>query len=162
MIAAIAAVDMNFGIGFENQLLAHIPEDLQYFKQLTTGKVVVMGSNTWASLPKKPLPNRYNIIITRNPVYDEEADNYRFHTWDEVKDFLATTTRDVFIIGGGRVYEELLPYCDKIYLTYICKEFENVDTYFPDFFENEWKETEVSEMKKHNGIQYRFHHYERI
>lgn len=148
MIAAIAAVDMNFGIGFENQLLAHIPEDLQYFKQLTTGKVVVMGSNTWASLPKKPLPNRYNVIITRNPVYEEEADNYRFHTWDEVKEFLTTTNRDVFIIGGGRVYEELLPYCDKIYLTYICKEFENVDTYFPNFFENEWKQTEVSEMKE--------------
>ena len=66
MIAAIAAVDVNFGIGFENQLLAHIPEDLQYFKQLTTGKVIVMGSNTWASLPTKPLPNRYNIIKNKN------------------------------------------------------------------------------------------------
>ena len=162
MIAAIVAADMNFGIGYDNQLLESIPEDLKYFKQLTTDKVVVMGSRTWASLPKKPLPNRYNIIVTRNPMYDEETDNYSFHTLEDTIDFLMTTDRDVFIIGGGFIYEQLLPYCNKIYLTYIWKEHDNVDTYFPDFFESDWEATELSEWKEYNGIQYQFQHYERI
>ena len=148
MIAAIAAVDINRGIGFENQLLEHIPEDLKYFKELTTGKIVMMGSNTWASLPVKPLPNRYNIIITRTPPYNEYVRKLQetirsvkenrelessFMTWEEAIDFLNNTEKDVFIIGGEKVYEKLLPYCDKIYLTYISKTHNNVDTYFPDF-----------------------------
>ena len=163
MIAAIAAVDLNLGIGFGNDLLEHIPEDLAYFKQLTTGKVVVMGSNTWHSLPRKPLPNRYNIIITRTPPYEEESDGYSFHTWEEVEDFLKTTDRDVFIIGGGKVYERLLPYCDKLYLTFIGKGYENVDTYFPAFdATGEWKCTERSKTRHYKDLNYRFEHYERV
>ena len=165
MIAAIAAVDVNRGIGFKNQLLEHIPEDLKYFKKLTTGKVVIMGSNTWASLPVKPLPNRYNIIITRTPLYDEESNNYSFMTWEEVINFLNNTEKDVFIIGGERVYEKLLPYCDKIYLTYIGKAHNNVDTYFPDFKYTDkygkWDLIETSELKQYNDIVYCFQHYEK-
>jgi dihydrofolate reductase len=76
MISAIVAVDKNWGIGFNNDLLEHIPEDLKRFKELTTGNTVIMGRKTWDSLPKKPLPDRLNIIITSNPKENEENIKY--------------------------------------------------------------------------------------
>ena len=83
MISAIVAVDNNWGIGFNGDLLEHIPEDLKYFKELTSGGVVIMGRKTWDSLPKKPLPNRVNIVITSNPKEDEE--NVKYMTLEEAK-----------------------------------------------------------------------------
>ena len=76
MISAIAAVDKNWGIGFNGELLEHIPEDMKYFKELTTGNTVVMGRKTWDSLPKKPLPDRCNIIISRQGEHYERNDGY--------------------------------------------------------------------------------------
>ena len=74
MISAIVAVDYNWGIGFNGDLLEHIPEDLKYFKQLTTGNTVIMGRKTWDSLPNKPLPNRTNIVITNNTNMEGQAE----------------------------------------------------------------------------------------
>ena len=162
MIAAIVAVDNNFGIGFNGELLERIPDDLKRFKQLTDDSTVVMGRKTWDSLPKKPLPNRFNIIVTSQEVDDNDID-IKHSTMEEVKSFLELDLGiPVFIIGGGMVYRELLPYCQEVYLTRILKSHDNVDTYFPNLDEmDEWEQDECSETYDYNGINYQYQHYRR-
>lgn len=165
MIAAIVAVDENWGIGYNGDLLAHIPEDLKYFKKLTTGNVVIMGRKTWDSLPKKPLLDRINVIITSQKK-EIENDNLAFLPMDYVKSLIKDDNdilEDIFIIGGGTIYKELLPYCNKIYITKIQKQFENVDTYFPNLEESkEWKLIDSSDTLTHEDLQYCFQQYSRI
>ena len=162
MISAIVAVDTNLGIGFNGELLEHIPEDLKRFKELTTGNTVVMGRKTWDSLPQKPLPNRSNIIIsTANPTIIDKH-TLRLQMKDVIN-YLKYTEEDVFIIGGGQIYKELLPYCDKVYLTRIYQKHDNIDTYFPSLDEMEdWEVEHCSEVKKYNNIKYAFLTYRRI
>lgn len=138
MIAAIVAIDERFGIGYDGQLLVHIPEDMKYFKELTSGNAIVMGRKTWDSLPQKPLPNRENIVITSQPHKAEQFDVV-FWNMEETLEWLENTQKDVFIIGGASIYKQFLPYCDTIYITLIHKVFDNVDTYFPTLdLEEEW------------------------
>ena len=167
MISAIVAVDEDWGIGFDGELLEKIPEDLKYFKELTTGNTVVMGRKTWDSLPIKPLPNRGNFIISRETPLLMENKAIRMNL-DMIKDTMEANAKDenYFIIGGGQIYKELLPLCDRVYVTKIFKSHENVDTYFPDLDEPEmwdtWKVTEQSEVKVYNDIMYQFWTYDRI
>ena len=160
MIAAIVAVDNNYGIGFNGELLERIPDDLKRFKQLTDDSTVVMGRKTWDSLPKKPLPNRFNIIVTSEEVDDNDID-IKHSSMEEVKAFLELDLGiPVFIIGGGMIYRELLPYCQEVYLTKILKDHENVDTYFPNLDEmEEWEQDDCSETYDYNGINYQYQHY---
>lgn len=162
MIAAIVAVDSNFGIGFNGELLERIPDDLKRFKQLTDDTTVIMGRKTWDSLPKKPLPNRFNIIVTSQEHEDNDID-IKHSTMEEVKSFLELDLGiPVFIIGGGMIYRELLPYCQEVYLTRILKSHDNVDTYFPNLDEmDEWEQDECSETYDYNGIDYQYQHYRR-
>ena len=162
MIAAIVAVDNNFGIGFNGELLERIPDDLKRFKQLTDDSTVVMGRKTWDSLPKKPLPNRFNIIVTSQEHEDNDID-IKHSTMEEVKSFLELDLGiPVFVIGGGMIYRELLPYCEEVYLTKIFKEHNNVDTYFPNLDEmEEWVREDCSEIQSYNDIEYQFQHYRR-
>lgn len=163
MISAIVAVDKEFGIGYKNKLLESVPEDLKRFKELTTDKVVVMGRKTWESLPKKPLPNRHNIVITSIPPKNaDKYENVEFCSMPEAIIYLLSTEDDVFIMGGGQVYSHLLAYCDKIYLTLFNKEYEKVDTYFPNFASSgNWALTKISEIKTYNDISYQFQEYSR-
>ena len=166
MISAIVAVDEDWGIGFNGELLEKIPEDLKYFKELTTGNTVVMGRKTWDSLPIKPLPNRGNFIISRETPLLMENKAIRMNL-DMIKDTMeANKDENYFIIGGGQIYKELLPLCDRIYVTKIFKSHENVDTYFPDLDEpemwNTWKATYQSEVKIYDNIMYQFWTYDRI
>lgn len=162
MIAAIVAVDNNYGIGFNGELLERIPDDLKRFKQLTDDSTVVMGRKTWDSLPKKPLPNRFNIIVTSEEVDDNDID-IKHSSMEEVKAFLEMDLGiPVFIIGGGMIYRELLPYCQEVYLTKILKDHENVDTYFPNLDEmEEWEQDDCSETYDYNGVNYQYQHYRR-
>lgn len=162
MIAAIVAVDNNYGIGYNGELLERIPEDLKRFKQLTDDSTVVMGRKTWESLPKKPLPNRFNIIVTSEEVEDNDID-IKHSSMEEVKAFLELDLGiPVFIIGGGMVYRELLPYCQEVYLTKILKNYENVDTYFPNLDEmEEWDQIDCSEVYDYNGVNYQYQLYRR-
>ena len=165
MISAIVAVNNAWGIGYNGDLLEHIPEDLKRFKQLTTGNVVVMGRKTWDSLPKKPLPDRLNLVITRN---DRTVDFMTaFIGMEEAKVRAKMALNDPedewFVIGGGQIYEELLPYCTRVYVTKIYKDHENVDTYFPNLDESaDWEIIDCSEPRKHNGISYTFLTYDRL
>ena len=162
MISAIVAVNEDWGIGYNNDLLEHIPADLQYFKAVTIGRVVVMGLNTWNSLPKKPLPNRLNIIIEPTEYY-KETDESIVHM--DLETFL-TMSKDMgmeyVVIGGGSIYKQLLPYCDRVYVTKIYKKHENVDTYFPNLDEtNEWEVTPVDDVETYKDFSYQFWRYDR-
>ncbi len=161
MISAIVAVDNDWGIGFNGDLLEHIPEDLKYFKTLTTGNTVIMGRKTWDSLPKKPLPNRTNIVITSNPNMYNDVE---FMDLFDAKLYLIyNKNEDIFIIGGGKIYEELLPMCDRVYVTKIFKDHDQVDTYFPNLDESdEWAPAMQSALHTYKDLTYQFWQYDRI
>ena len=167
MISAIVAVDENWGIGFNNELLERIPEDLRRFKKLTDENTVVMGRKTWDSLPVKPLPNRFNIVISRQE-QQYEPNSFTWVTTLEkcIQTMLNDDIDEYFIIGGGQIYKELLPFCDRVYVTKIFKSHENVDTYFPNLDEpeewNTWKVTEQSKTYTYNDLMYQFWTYDRI
>ena len=163
MISAIVAVDYNWGIGFNGDLLEHIPEDLKYFKELTSGKhkAVVMGRKTWDSLPKKPLPNRTNIVITNNTNMEGQAEFMDLA--DAILYFIYNKNDDIFIIGGGQIYEKLLPLCDRVYVTKIYKDHDQVDTYFPNLDKSdEWGPAMQSALHTHKDLIYQFWQYDRI
>ena len=168
MISAIVAVDNSWGIGYNGDLLEHIPEDLKYFKQLTSGNVVVMGRKTWDSLPKKPLPNRLNIIVTRSPIHFQDFTDVKSCAMsldlNETIDLITDTyDKEVFIIGGSQIYKELLPYCDRVYITKINKTHENVDSYFPNLDESdEWAPASCGPIQNYEDFSYQFWQYDRI
>lgn len=163
MISAIVAVDENWGIGFNGELLEKIPEDLKYFKELTTNNTVVMGRKTWDSLSVKPLPNRFNIIISRQEK-QYEPNSFTWVTTLEkcIQTMLNDDIDEYFIIGGGQIYKELLPLCDRVYVTKIFKSHNNVDTYFPILDQKEWEIVHQSEILTFNNLQYQFLTYDRI
>ena len=155
VIKLIVAVDSNYGIGYKNELLFRVKEDLQRFRELTIGHFVVMGRKTYESLPR-PLSERINVVVTRNKDYNPkdtsvivESDIMRI-----VSHYLDTgqQEKDLFVIGGAEIYKQFLPFVDEIYLTMIHKEADSVDTYFPieealnvfqmDSFEKSYSEKE--------------------
>lgn len=142
MVTAIACVDKNMGIGYKGKLLAHIPEDMKRFKELTTNNTVIMGRKTWDSLGKKPLPNRFNIVVTRDSNLGKENTNpmVLFCDLNYVRDYIYHNrkTRNIYVIGGEEIYKELLNCCDTIMLTQIDKIFKKVDTYFPEIDKKIW------------------------
>lgn len=133
MIKMIAAVSKNHQIGKDNELPWHISEDLKYFRKITSGQAVLMGRKTFESIGR-PLPNRRNIVLTRNATFNSE-DNAKgievVHTLEEAL-ALCKTLEQVFIIGGGQIYSAFLPYADELYLTLVDKEIDG-DTDFPSF-----------------------------
>lgn len=162
MISAIVAVDNNWGIGYKGNLLESIPNDLKHFKEITTNGIVIMGRKTWDSLPKKPLPNRMNIVITSKPI--GKSNGAYFWSLEQTIGFIQLhhEEREIFIIGGGQIYEKLFPFCRKVYLTKILKEYKDVDTYFPPLDNACWSLMEESEIFTHNNdISYQFLTYRR-
>ena len=164
MISAIVAVDENWGIGFNGELLEKIPEDMKQFRLLTHKRTILMGRKTWDSLPKKPLPDRLNLVITRG---ERKFDNMTvFINMEEAKvrakEVAKNHNDEWFVIGGGQIYKELLPFCDRVYVTKIFKSHNNVDTYFPTLEQKEWEITHQSEILTFNDLQYQFLTYDRI
>lgn len=160
MLSIIVAIAKNSAIGKGNNLLCHISEDLKYFKKTTLNSPVIMGRKTWESLPKKPLPNRENIIISRNPYY--KAEGGRLITSLDEAITLRNDERECFVIGGEEIYRALLPYCQRLYITQIDKEFE-ADTFFPTLDLNNWEEVSKSETHYdiNQNIGFRFVVYKR-
>lgn len=158
---AILAADKNWGIGYNNHLLVSIPSDMKFFRQTTTGKVVVMGRKTLESFPNgMPLKNRINIVLTGNQNY-EVKDAVVVHSEDELLDELKKyDTDDIYVIGGESVYRMMLPYCDTVYVTKIDRAFQ-ADTFFPDLDEmDEWEMTEESEEQTCFDLEFCFTKYE--
>ena len=157
MITIIAAVAKNGAIGFENKLIYWLPNDLKRFKQLTTGHTVVMGRKTFESLPKGALPNRRNIVLSRQKRDFEGCDCY-----PSLRKALATCQADeqVFIIGGASIYKEALAVADRLCLTEIDDTPAQADTFFPEIGE-EWQEIahEIHEQDERHAHRYAFVDY---
>lgn len=159
---AILAADKNWGIGYNNHLLVSIPSDMKFFRQTTTGKVVVMGRKTLESFPNgMPLKNRTNIVLTANQDY-QVKDAVIVHSEDELMEELKKyDADDIYVIGGESVYRMMLPYCDTVYVTKIDRAFQ-ADTYFPNLDEmDEWVMTEESEEQTCFDLEFCFTKYER-
>ncbi len=131
----IAAVAKNGAIGFENKLIYWLPNDLKRFKALTTGHTIVMGRNTYDSLPKGALPNRRNVVLSRTITELPGCDVYP--SLQEALDS-CQPDEEVYIIGGARVYAEAMPLADRLCLTLVDDEPRDADAFFPDF--SQWKE----------------------
>ena len=146
MINVIAAVARNRAIGFENKLIYWLPDDLKRFKALTSGHTIIMGRNTFLSLPKGALPNRRNVVLSRTCADFPGCDTYA--SLDEALKHCAPD-EDVYIIGGASVYEQALAFADRLCLTEIDDTPDNADTFFPDYsdWKEEWREEHYKEEK---------------
>lgn len=159
----IVAVDENWAIGNKNELLISIPADHKFFRQETTGKVVILGRKTLETFPQGlPLKNRTNIIMSTNKDY-QVKDAVVVHDLDELLSQIEKyDTEDVYVVGGESVYRLLLPYCDTAHVTKIDHAYE-ADAYFPDLDAMpEWKITADSEEQTYFDITYHFLKYERV
>lgn len=138
-LSMIVAAGLGNEIGKDNKLLWHLPNDLKRFKTITLNKTIIMGRNTYLSLPFRPLPQRDNIVLTGK----EDVGNRDFigaklyHNIDDVLDMVRQKTGEVFIVGGASVYEQFLPYTNLVYLTRVMNVFD-ADTYFPILPDDEW------------------------
>lgn len=159
----IVNVDNNWGIGLGDSLINHIPADMKFFKEKTTGNVVVMGKSTFLTFPgQKALPNRVNIVLTTDKTWSA-PDVIACHSIEELFEQLKRyDTNTVFVIGGSTVYEQLLPYCDTAYVTKVDNE-KPADKFFPNLEESsEWKMVCESENMEHNGVNFKFTTYRSI
>lgn len=154
----IAAVDSNWGIGIDNRLLFHIPQDLLFFKEKTVGKTVIMGKNTLLSLPEqKPLANRRNIVLSTSLKENDFIVCKDLESlFEKIKDY---DSDELFVIGGEQIYSLLLPYCSTAYITKVNAE-KPANRFFRnlDLSEN-WEMTFESEKQTYNGIEFSFCEY---
>lgn len=135
-ISIIVAIARNHAIGRDNRLLWHLSDDLKRFKRLTTGHTLIMGRNTFLSLPNGALPNRRHIVISDVPGEQFEGCEMAGSVEEAVK--LAGTDQECFVIGGGMVYAQFLPVAGKLYLTRVHHSFE-ADTFFPEIDFSQWR-----------------------
>ena len=159
----VAAVDNNWAIGNKGELLVSIPNDQKSFRLLTTGKVVVLGRKTLDTFPQKqPLPNRTNIILSRDKNFKVKG-AVVVNSVDELMEYLKPyKSEDIYIIGGESIYEQLLPYCDTAHITAIDYEYE-ADTYLKNLDEDpEWVKTADSDEITYFDLSYSFVKYERV
>lgn len=152
LIAAIGA--NNRALGKDNQLLWHIPDDLKRFKEITNGHPVIMGRKTWESLPEKfrPLPGRLNIVVTRQEEYEASGAEVCNSLEDAIRIASENETNEIFVIGGGELYKEALPFAHKLYLTLIDDE-KDGDVFFPEYEHTFTKKT-FEEEHDFNGLAY--------
>lgn len=163
MLSISVAVAKNYVIGKDNTLPWHISEDLKRFKRITSDKKMIMGRKAFESLPGI-LPNREHIIITRNNDFTVDSDMVTIvHDLDSLVEKYSKCEDEIFVIGGAEIYEQFLPYVQKIYLTQIDENFDG-DTYFPELNYNEFKTEFTSEKftDEKNGLHYTFIDLERI
>ena len=158
----IVAVDKNWAIGYNNDLLVSIPADKKFFRTETVGKTIIMGRKTLESFPNgQPLKDRKNIVITRKKDYNCK-DVTVVHSIEEALELVKDVpTEDVYVIGGGEIYKQMLPYCNLAHVTKIDYAY-RADTYFPNLEENpEWELTGISDEQTYYDLVYEFCRYER-
>ena len=155
MFSIIACISKKHrAIGYQNRLLYAIPSDMTRFRMLTTGHTIIMGRKTFESLPNGALPNRRNIVISKTK--EQITGCEVFASLEEALAARKEAAEDeCFIIGGASIYEQALPFADKLYLTIVEKEPEHADTFFPEINPAEWEVTE-KEMRNENGLPFTF------
>jgi len=161
MLSLIVAMDKNRVIGYKNDMPWHLPNDLRYFKERTTGHTIIMGRKTFDSLGRV-LPNRKHLVLTRSERQFPEGVE-AFHDIDDVLQYVNNNTdEEIFVIGGGQLFKMMLPHVDKMYITEIDEEFAG-DVYFPSFKDAEWELTskEKGPKDEQNPYDYYYLVYER-
>jgi len=171
MISIIAAIGKNRELGKNNKIPWHVPEDFRRVKTVTSGHPIIMGRKTWDSLPLKPLPNRTNIIITRDKTFNPHKNHHKFsncknceglgcgvvYSLDQAVELAKKKpgSSEIFVIGGGQIYEQAIEkgLVDKLYLTIVDGNFD-ADTFFPDY--SEFKKVVREESKESEGLRYKF------
>lgn len=158
-LAMIAAVGPNLELGSKGDLIWHISDDLRNFKRLTTGHPVIMGRKTWESLPKRPLPGRLNIVLSRNPLPIEGAETA---SSPEEAIEKCKGAESPFIIGGEQIYRLFMPFATRLYITHVdAVAPKDVDAWFP-FYKDDWDLANASDSQTDpKGIKYRFEEWER-
>ena len=163
MLSIIVAVARDGAIGRKGTLPWHLPEDLKHFRKITKGHTMLMGLNTFLSLPKV-LPKRKHIVVADDPSYSFEHPDVTvvhelFDTLSEAK----TSEEEIFIIGGGSIYRQSLPMADRLYLTRIDASIPDADTFFPEIREEEWTLLSESEpiIDEETGWTFRYMNYQR-
>jgi dihydrofolate reductase len=153
IVSIVVAISENHAIGKDNKLLWYLPNDLKHFKEITSGHTVIMGRKTYESVGK-PLPNRRNIIITRQNITIEGCEVVNSI---EAALALCADEAEVFIVGGAEIYKQSMHLTDRIYLTIVHKDFDG-DSYFPEINPNNWRETarEDHEPDAKNALPYSF------
>lgn len=156
-LSLIVAIGKDGAIGRKGELIWKIPADLKRFKSITDGHTIIMGRKTWDSLPKKPLPGRKNIVVTRNPDFEAEG----AIVVDSIEKALSLKeTGEVFVIGGAEIYNSMLPYVSKLYLTEVDALCENADTFLNLDLEKDWDLIEDSDLEStKDGVNYRYRNY---
>jgi len=154
----IVAADKKWGIGKNGDLLTPLPEDMKFFRETTKNSVVIYGRKTLESFPgSKPLKNRVNIIITSNTAFQCEGAVIVHSVEEAVSEAEKYADKEVFVIGGGTVYRQMLKYCHKAYITKIDRVFEDADTFIDNLDElEEWKVVAESDVKEYNGTRFKF------
>ena len=163
----IFAVDNNWNIGYDGDMLYKISEDLKRFRRLTTDNIIIMGRKTFETLPdKKILPDRINVIITRDKDY--KADKaYVIHSVDELftllKEINPNNEMENYCIGGGNIAKQLMLNCNKAYITKLFRSFEDADTFLPNLdLDHGWKIVNESEIYKQDDLEYKYVDYIRV
>lgn len=162
MLSIVVAKAKNNIIGKNNKLIWNLPEDLKHFKELTTGHTIIMGRKTFESLGRI-LPNRKHIIFSQNPDFKVNDENVEVvHSLLQIQE-LIEGEEEVFVIGGAMIYNFLMPYVKKMYVTQINKDFDG-DAFFPKINEEQWQEVErkTGIKDENNNLDYEFITYERI
>jgi len=157
MIGMIAAIGKNRELGKNNKLIWSVPNDMKFFKKTTMGHKVIMGMNTYKSLPSSGLPGREMIVLSRTKRDDLEGVKFVSNIEELIEQYI-DSEEEVLIIGGASIYREFLPYCKYIYLTRIDSECLDADAYFPEFNLDEWNnyliEEDTSNNKDYKIIKY--------
>ncbi len=158
MISLIAAMDTNNVIGYNNDMPWSLPNDLKHFKEVTSHSTIIMGRKTYESIGR-PLPNRRNIILSRSG-FQTDDDVEVISSIDNIKEL--AKEEEVFVIGGGTIYEQVIPYADRLYITRIDADLKG-DTYFPQFNESEWKVIDEKDgiQNEDNKYNHKFYTYSR-
>ena len=161
MINVIVAKASNNVIGAKNELIWHLPNDLKHFKNLTSGHPIIMGRKTFESLGR-PLPNRTNIVITRDKNWQGENVEKEF-SLEKAIESAKKINEDIYIIGGGNIYKQAMEFADVLYITEVHHEFEG-DTYFPEIDEEIWEEVDRENFMKDEKHSYAYSYvtYKRI
>ena len=152
-IHAIVAIDENGAIGRQGDLLCHLPADMKHFKEVTMGHSIVMGRKTFESFPRRPLPGRQNIVITRNAGWQYPGVTVVHSLEDAIA---AAETDTIFIIGGAQVYEQSLPLVDVLHLTRIHARWASADAFFPAIDIDDWQEVSREHHKSDHKNAYEF------
>ncbi|MGL4790325.1 MAG: dihydrofolate reductase [Anaerotignaceae bacterium] len=160
----IVAVDKNWGIGINGDLLTPLPEDMAFFRETTKDSVIVMGRKTLLSFPNgKPLKNRINIVITTNKDFKEEGCIIVNSIEEAIAEANKYTDKKAFVVGGGTIYNQMLEHCQLAYITKINHVFEEADTFIHNLDNLEqWEVVEESETKEYKGITFNFLTYKRV